>query len=117
MSKKSPRKYQPVWNQLKEEVILEVDLPLAHEYTQAQLLKMMKTVRKAVINEKCRDLKYKRFRPWSELTITFVKDIDSEEFIGTIRFKLVHDTTDCTLLFTGTPNKFKTQDTKEVESV
>jgi hypothetical protein len=113
MSKKSPRKYQPLWNQLKEAMVLEVDLPLAREYSQDQLLRMMKTIRKAVINEKCRDLKYKRVRPWSELTITFVRDINSEQLVGTIRFKLIHDTTDCTMLFSGTPNKFKVQETEE----
>jgi hypothetical protein len=110
MSKKSPRKYQPLWNQLKEAMILEVDIPLAPEYSQTQLLKIMKTIRKAVINEKCRDWGYKRTRPWSELTITFLRNIETELLIGTIRFKLIHDTTDCTLLFAGTPNKFKMQE-------
>jgi hypothetical protein len=97
------RRYYPIWKQIKESTEAhEVILDKAELYTQEQLLKMMKTIRKAVINEKCADYKFKNAYPWSELTITFMRaEGDDPKLTGVIKFELNRDTTDVSKLFAG----------------
>jgi hypothetical protein len=104
MSSKNKRKYQPLWEQVKTERSVTVQVQNYGIYSQKQLVRIMKTIRKAVINEKCTDYKYKIAYPDSQLNCTLAKSPDKnipENFLydGTIIFTLINDTTDCSKLF------------------
>jgi hypothetical protein len=103
------RRYKHIWEAIKLSPTgeSEVEIPEYQAYSQNQLARIQKTIRKAVINEKCRDYAWKsRYRD-SLLTVEFVKlgeeaGVPPEKvgnFAGKIKFKINRDTTDCTKLF------------------
>ena len=87
------RKYQHLWESLKQDCSALVTLDVIKEQTVAQRHRQLRTIRKAVSKEKYKDINYRIKNPNSEITST----IDAKK--GTIIFELDHDVTDVQHLF------------------
>lgn len=87
------RKYQPIWEALKTNKIVEVELPCWELYTSAQLTLQFNTIRRCVSKEKYLDWNYKSKYP--DALISAELNLDR----GTITFHLDPDRRDLNKLF------------------
>lgn len=85
MTGQMQRKYQPLWEQLKEYTALTIQLQPT-TITKEQARQQFNTIRRAISKEKYQDIHYREANPTAKLE--FILDTDLRQ----VTFKLEHST-------------------------